>query len=487
VGDLYYICAILDGTRKFAGQLFSDSVAARDNFARHHDREGVSVYESVNPLQSGAKSRCKETVAAIVCLQFDIDLRSLITPREKVLAGPKGLTQLLPLEVRESGGGFHVIIWLKEPAERGTPEFNRANELRLRLTTVLSADQTQKHEAAILRRLGSHNTKYNGSCECRVIVAGKPVDLTEIENFLDQIGDAPKFQPVEKPKANGHDGEDATGGPVDVDQRFADMQFEGPGLSGIHITKLHCTASMLNSGWLIDDIVSRVDAEVHRVVDGTPDADDWDWDWERRDTERMCYDLVNKDPSLAPALGDQLYVPHKKQTDCGNPRPQIVEDRLHHDWHVEPWTAPVTSTASVTAGTAPAASWPTPYSARPSSKIPRRKWLWGTHYFRGGVTITAAPGATGKSQHSLVEAVGMAAGRDLITGEAKKQRLKVWVWNAEDDVDEMERAFLVSATTTRSSGRVCGTICFSTAAMTFPSSSPPAARSPSSGKVPSNP
>jgi hypothetical protein len=53
--------------------------------------------------------------------------------------------------------------------------------------------------------------------------------------------------------------------------------------------------------------------------------------------------------------------------------------------------------------------------------------------------MTAAPGATGKSQHNLIEAVGMAAGRDLITGEVKKARLRVWVWNAEDDVDEQER------------------------------------------------
>ena len=33
----------------------------------------------------------------------------------------------------------------------------------------------------------------------------------------------------------------------------------------------------------------------------------------------------------------------------------------------------------------------------------------------------------------------MAIGRDLITGEAKKDRLRVWIWNAEDDVTEMER------------------------------------------------
>jgi hypothetical protein len=83
-------------------------------------------------------------------------------------------------------------------------------------------------------------------------------------------------------------------------------------------------------------------------------------------------------------------------------------------------------------------SWPTPYSTRPASAIPTRKRLHGTHYLRGGVTLTAAPGGTGKSQNSLVEAVGMAAGYNLIADEPC-DRLRVWVWNAEDDVDEMER------------------------------------------------
>jgi hypothetical protein len=169
---------------------------------------------------------------------------------------------------------------------------------------------------------------------------------------------------------------------------------------------------MLNTGYSVEEIVAQY-ADVLR-----------------HDVEQLCFDLINSDPALAVALPDYLYDPYKRQTDAGNTRPQIVEDALHGGWCLAPWTTPAAAAA---------ASWPTPYSARPTATIPRRKWLWGTHYFRGGVTITAAPGATGKSQHSLVEAVGMAAGRDLITGEVKKSRLRVWVWNAEDDIDEQER------------------------------------------------
>ena len=95
--------------------------------------------------------------------------------------------------------------------------------------------------------------------------------------------------------------------------------------------------------------------------------------------------------------------------------------------------------ASTTAGESADTGWPTPYSARPASAIPPRQWLYGKHYIRSAVTLTAAPGGTGKSQHSLVEAVSMAIGRDLITGEALADRLRVWIWNAEDDIAEMER------------------------------------------------
>ena len=93
------------------------------------------------------------------------------------------------------------------------------------------------------------------------------------------------------------------------------------------------------------------------------------------------------------------------------------------------------ATSSATADIA----WPTPYSARPASDIPPRQWLYGKHYIRAAVTLTAAPGGTGKSQHSLVEAISMATGRDLISGEHLPERLRVWAWNAEDDINEMER------------------------------------------------
>ena len=63
----------------------------------------------------------------------------------------------------------------------------------------------------------------------------------------------------------------------------------------------------------------------------------------------------------------------------------------------------------------------------------------GQHYIIGACSITASAGGIGKSTLSLLDAVSLNVGRNLLTGETLEKRYRVWVWNAEDDIDEMER------------------------------------------------
>lgn len=79
-----------------------------------------------------------------------------------------------------------------------------------------------------------------------------------------------------------------------------------------------------------------------------------------------------------------------------------------------------------------------PYIWRDPATIPPRRWLYGRHYVRGYVSATIAPGGLGKSSLCLVEAVAMATGRSLL-GVEPRRRLKVWYWNGEDPLDEIER------------------------------------------------
>jgi hypothetical protein len=158
------ICAIRDGKVK---QVFSDDPSRLEHFAQVWDRHGFNVYDCVAELVDGAQERCLETVASLDIIHVDVDLRDLETPRDQVLARLKALP--LPIEIRDSGGGFHVILHLKEPAEAGTDEFDRVTVLRKRLTYLLAGDPAPDHAAALLRRPGTSNHKYGPPRPCKVI------------------------------------------------------------------------------------------------------------------------------------------------------------------------------------------------------------------------------------------------------------------------------------------------------------------------------
>lgn len=77
----------------------------------------------------------------------------------------------------------------------------------------------------------------------------------------------------------------------------------------------------------------------------------------------------------------------------------------------------------------------------PATSIPPREWLYGFHYMRRMVSMTAGAGGGGKSSMTMVEAVSMAIGRDLLRGKwaLPTGALRVWVHNGEDPMDELQR------------------------------------------------
>ena len=72
------------------------------------------------------------------------------------------------------------------------------------------------------------------------------------------------------------------------------------------------------------------------------------------------------------------------------------------------------------------------------ASLPPRQWLYGRHYQRRTVSVTASPGGTGKTSLVMVEAVAMATGRNLL-GEQPTERLRVWYHNGEDAREELTR------------------------------------------------
>src|SRR6516225_511985 len=137
---MFYIAAFRDWTDAppFA-QLFTDDPAALERFARKYDAPGVSIYECVATLKPGSRKRCLETVASIRFIHSDIDQRGLVTSQDTVFATLQRLHQELPFEIRDSGGGYHIVPHLKEPAEVDTPYYDRAVAARTAMTELLCA------------------------------------------------------------------------------------------------------------------------------------------------------------------------------------------------------------------------------------------------------------------------------------------------------------------------------------------------------------
>jgi AAA domain len=77
--------------------------------------------------------------------------------------------------------------------------------------------------------------------------------------------------------------------------------------------------------------------------------------------------------------------------------------------------------------------WPDP------ATIPPRQRLFGQHYIRKNIGCTIGGGGRAKTTLGLLEAVSMACGRNLLTGEMLREPLRAWFLNGEEDQTELDR------------------------------------------------
>ncbi|WP_063996991.1 MULTISPECIES: AAA family ATPase [unclassified Bradyrhizobium] len=80
----------------------------------------------------------------------------------------------------------------------------------------------------------------------------------------------------------------------------------------------------------------------------------------------------------------------------------------------------------------------TPFVWRDPKTMPRRQFLYGHHLIRKFGSATFAGGGIGKSFLKITEAVAMATGRALL-GVRPNERCRVWYWNGEDPLEEINR------------------------------------------------
>jgi hypothetical protein len=86
----------------------------------------------------------------------------------------------------------------------------------------------------------------------------------------------------------------------------------------------------------------------------------------------------------------------------------------------------------------------TPFEWIDPATIPPRQFIYGRHLIRQFVSATIAHGGVGKSAQEIAEALTMVSGKPLL-GITPKDRLRVWYWNGEDPLEEIQRRVMATA------------------------------------------
>jgi hypothetical protein len=284
------------------------SVTTRDpeiltGFFYKHDLPGRATYFCVNTLKKGATNRNKNTIAELNGLHVDIDFKSVNETPEQVLNTLQQCSPA-PTTVVASGHGYHAYWLLRQSITADAESIQHIEFLLHRLADVFGGDHEPAHVAALMRVVGTHNSKNGDNIEI-VCVIDNPLARYDVEQLETWLND-PKPLLHRKPVPNGNGADHnpfvtiATAygfkPPIDVEQRLAQMTYQGPDDSAIHQTQLQVSASLLNGGTPVDAVVELL-LERTREVAGAAGTS-WNWDVEETNIRRMCEDWLKKNPSL---------------------------------------------------------------------------------------------------------------------------------------------------------------------------------------------
>jgi RecA-family ATPase len=441
--------------------------ASAEAFARQHDKPGMGVYDCVSLLRE--PRRIKDNVAQIEGLHVDIDAYKAGKTKEEIIKrlqdelGDVGILSC----INSSGRGVHVHFLFREPIEAGTPEAENAQRVLKRLVAQLGADPQPTHFAALMRRIGTTNSRAGGGPCKKLLDFGARCDLSDVEAYLDLVSNKETMFPSPESKEDG--GESEYNGPVDVDARLAAMRFEDKNGAGVNATVPSVIASLIWRACHPDEIFDRITSAISEMV--KRDGLQWDMVAEAEETNSRIksayHNVFEKEydhttgviPVWLPMEFHQAWA----AAFAAGKRPTM--SRNGAGWHIRSYaTGDKTNDDSTTENNTHSESPPgaekqsadekpkqdsgpkAPFILLPlnpfePAELPQRKFLFGKHYQRGTVSGTVAPGGTGKSSLEMVEFVSMATGLDLLNDKQPLDGgpLRVWYHNGEDPMDELKR------------------------------------------------
>jgi RecA-family ATPase len=430
-----------------------EGYASAEEFAQRYNQDGWGVYDCVSPLKE--ERRTKDNVAQITGLHVDLDARSMNETKEQIVETIR--SKLLPFgivsQLNDSGRGIHLYSIFNEPIEAGTPEAERAEQVLRRLVPYLNADRAPTHFAALMRRVGTMNSKEGGGPCQTILDTGARCELSDVEAYLDLVdGSAELFAP---PKAEGNGSAQFNDGPVDVEARLAAMQYGAKDGTSVNATCCAVIPALIWKAWHPDQIHKLVLAAIMQMAERS--GLNWDGAAEERQTnERIAaayHNLFERDydhtTGVVPTWLPMEFHEQWTKILAEGRRPTIM--RNGSGWHVRRAKEAGEKVDSDTGNghahqdteesiqSGPAAPFVLhPFVPFDPAQLPPRQFLFGKHYQRRTTGGTVAPGGTGKSSLEMVEGVSMATGRNLL-GEEPRERVRVWYHNGEDNMDELNR------------------------------------------------
>ena len=301
-----YICSIAND-RSDSKEPSERHVATRtptevESFIARWDRPGRGLFFCVSTIRDREK-RNKENVVEIPGLWADIDFKDVIDDEAAILRRVKALPKP-PSTIIRSGNGLHLYWKCKEALTvnivDGSETVERVEAALKLLADLVGGDMLVTQVANLMRLPGTHNSK-RGDWKLAAIESntGHEYGLDDIEAMLSECSPivlrklrpsatAAEINPfLEAAKHLGYKP------PIDVENRLRLMLYMA-GENGIHGTQLVVTASMLNAGIPVEEVVSLV-LEATRAAAGDY-GKRWNWRREENAIRGMCQTWLKKHP-----------------------------------------------------------------------------------------------------------------------------------------------------------------------------------------------
>lgn len=287
------------------------------SFIKKWNKAGRGTFFCVSTQKDGAQKRNKRSSLETNFLHADIDFKNVdllgADPLRDVMRHLARL-RILPSVTVSSGNGLHAYWRLTEPLDTHE-NMERIEAVLRQLADIVAGDLAVCEVSRVMRLPGSHNSK-DGDWKEVVVTSFHPerrYEFDDIEEWLseqspvmlrrsrERAETAEKYMAAREHLAAGENCFFAEYAkrigfkpPVNVQQRLNAMMYMAGGENSIHTTQLSVTASLLNAGVPIDEVVERV-LIATRAAAGEYGAR-WNWRREERKVRGMCETWLEKCP-----------------------------------------------------------------------------------------------------------------------------------------------------------------------------------------------